>query len=106
MSIAEHVLILETRYRIFKRVRKKLEHASREKFEEIIRGYDAMPWYKKFLDTLSAGFGCGISEKGLEYQISKFTIDNNLGDEERRRHWAGTEKYFRKPLERYILIDD
>jgi len=37
MSIAEHVLVLTTRYRIFKRVRKKLEYAPREELEQIIQ---------------------------------------------------------------------
>ena len=103
MSIVEHVLILETRYRIFKRVRKKLEYAPREKLEEIIREYESMPRYKKFLDGLCAGFAYGgLSERALEHQISKFIVDGNLGGEALRRNWRGTEEYFRKPLERYV----
>lgn len=103
MSIVEHVLVLETRYRIFKRVRKKLEYAPREELEQIIREYEATPRIKKFLDGLMAGFAYGgLSERGLEHQISKFIVDGNLEGEALRRNWEGTEEYFRKPLERYV----
>jgi len=50
-----------------------------------------------------AGFAYGgLSERGLEHQISKFIVDGNLEGEALRRNWEGTEEYFRKPLERYV----
>ena len=101
MSIAEHVLILETRYRIFKRVRKDLEHAPQERIEGIVNEYESMPRYKKLWDTFSAGLsGCGFTERSLEYKISRAILDGKT------ILWQEIEDGFRKPLERFVYIDD